>query len=272
MNPSILFGLFAAVVAILATVAIERLGGRLGGLIASVPSTIIPASLGFWWAAQEPAHFQDALFAVPGGMMVSGVFLYAWRVLPERLRSASPGRTILKVTILSLVLWCGCAATLVFCLGLSPLPVSTVGPVLFGLLLALGISACWRPPPAPRGQRKVGLATLAARGLLAGSAIAVSVVLAEMGIPLVAGMASVFPAIFLTAMVSVSLSQGEAVQGGAVGPMILGSSSVCAYALLSIWTYPTFGPALGVLVSWTGAVLLISVPAWRYLRWRGARA
>ena len=35
--------MFAGVVAIGATVAIERLGGKLGGLIAAVPSTIIPA-------------------------------------------------------------------------------------------------------------------------------------------------------------------------------------------------------------------------------------
>ena len=41
------YGFFAGVVAILATVAIERLGGRMGGLLASVPTTIILHPLGF---------------------------------------------------------------------------------------------------------------------------------------------------------------------------------------------------------------------------------
>ena len=44
-------------------------------------------------------------------------------------------------------------------------------------------------------------------------------------------MASVFPAIFLTTMVSIWLSQGEAVQSGA-NLMMLGSSSVALYLCL----------------------------------------
>ena len=39
--------------------------------------------------------------------------------------------------------------------------------------------------------------------------------------------------IFLTTMVSLWLSQGEAVPSGAVGPMMLGASSVAVYALLA---------------------------------------
>ena len=38
-------GLFAGVVAVLATVAVERLGGRLGGVLASIPTTIVPLFL-----------------------------------------------------------------------------------------------------------------------------------------------------------------------------------------------------------------------------------
>ena len=44
----LLYGLFAAGVAVLATLAIERFGGRIGGLLATVPTTIRPACLGIW--------------------------------------------------------------------------------------------------------------------------------------------------------------------------------------------------------------------------------
>ena len=49
----ILSGIFAALVAIGATVAIERLGGRLGGILGSIPTTIVPASLGFFLQDKE---------------------------------------------------------------------------------------------------------------------------------------------------------------------------------------------------------------------------
>ena len=46
-------GIFAALVAIGATVAIERLGGRIGGVLGSIPTTIVPASLGFFLPDRE---------------------------------------------------------------------------------------------------------------------------------------------------------------------------------------------------------------------------
>ena len=47
-------------------------------------------------------------------------------------------------------------------------------------------------------------------------------VIARLGGSIAAGVTAVFPAIFMTTMISLWLSQGEAVQVGAVGPMMLG--------------------------------------------------
>ena len=47
--PSVLLSaFFAGVVATLATVAIEKFGGRTGGVLATVPTTIIPAAIGMY--------------------------------------------------------------------------------------------------------------------------------------------------------------------------------------------------------------------------------
>ena len=272
MSPSILSGGLAALVAVGASLAIERFGGRLGGLLASVPSTIIPASLGFWWAATEPAHFEDALYAVPGGMLVNAVFLYAWQVLPARLQGRSGWGLVWKISLLSMLAWAVTAACLIALMELGLAPMFQMGIALFIVQLTLGISACWRVRPAPRGKNPVGPMTLVARGVLAGLAIAFSVGLAELGIPLLAGMASVFPAIFLTTMISVWISQGSAVQGGAVGPMILGSNSVSAYTLLAAVSIPSLGAGLGAAVAWLAAACFISVPSWFFLRWRSGEA
>jgi hypothetical protein len=101
--------------------------------------------------------------------------------------------------------------------------------------------------------------------VLAAAAIGAAVALASVGGPLAAGMAAVFPAIFLTTMVSLWLSQGEAVQVGAVGPMMLGSGSVSAFAVVAAWAVPVWGIGLGAAAAWAAAVGLVTVPAWWWL-------
>ena len=271
MNASLYSGLFAASIAVGATVAIERFGGRTGGLIAAVPSTIIPASLGFWWTANSLQQFQEAVFAVPAGMLANAAFLYSWRACPS-LFGGSHHSLLLKVTLASLAVWGVCAALITRTLQADFTPVALLGILCFMVQIVGGMASCWRTSPAPKGAATVSPLVLMARGLLAGLAIAFSVWLASLGNPLLAGMASVFPAMFLTSMVSVWLAQGAAVPMGAVGPMILGSTSVSAYALLASWTLPTYGLALGVGAAWAIAIVGISIPSWAYLRWRALRA
>ena len=269
--PSLLFGALAGAVAIVATVAIERLGGRIGGLIASIPSTIVPASLGFWWASAEIHMFQDALYAVPGGMLVNAAFLYCWKVFPDRLPPFGDRTLLGVVTALSLLAWAVLAVFLNHIMALDGISRAAVGTALFGVQIAAGCAAVWRGCPAPRGKASVSLSTLLARGLLAGLAIGVSIVIAGLDVPVIAGIASVFPAIFLTTMVSVWWSQGRSVPMGAVGPMVLGSNSVSAYALAAAWAIPSLGPGAGATAAWGAAIGLVSVPSWFLLRWRTRR-
>ena len=100
---------------------------------------------------------------------------------------------------------------------------------------------------------------------LAAAAIGISVWMAGLGVVLLAGIASVFPAIFLTTMVSVWISQGEAVQAGAIGPLMLGSASVSLYAIACAFSIPALGIWVGVSAAWLLAVGSISIPAWVWL-------
>ena len=140
--------------------------------------------------------------------------------------------------------------------------VATVG------LILTGVWACFFNPPAPKGNRGVSALVLLARGMLAGLAIGTSVWMSGLGIPLLAGIASVFPAIFLTTMIAVWVSQGKAVQAGAVGPMMLGSASVSVYAIAAAVLVPSINIVFGCILSWIIAVGFVSVPAWLWLRGR----
>lgn len=271
-------GAAAGLVAIGATVAVERLGGRLGGLLGTLPSTIVPAAAGIWMSTLEHhpsgetgAAFASAMGAVPVGMWVNVLFLHTWRVGPRWLPRGALSIRLAAMVLMSLIVWSSFAFVAVW--GMELLGRSGVSMVGLGVLAtmvsaAIGLWATRTPAPAPKGTRSVGPVTLLARGVLAALAIAGAVGLAGIAGPLISGMASVFPAIFLTSMVSLWWSQGEAVQGGAVAPMMLGASSVSAYALLAAWTLPAFGAVWGSLMAWVAAVAVVTLPAFYWMQWR----
>ena len=262
----ILYGLFAGLVAILVTVAIEKFGGLIGGVLGTIPSTIIPAAAGVY-AIDGEETLVASMSVVPLGMLINGMFLGVWIILPKYINNDSYKLPL--TTVISLCIW-GVLALISlivarrvtdglvseFILGFAGLIALAVLAILFNL----------KGASAPKGVNKVPLFVLSVRGIAAGLAIAACLILAEIGLPFVAGLASAFPAIFLTSMVALWISQGPQVPQGAAAPMMLGGASVSVYALLAMWSLPSAGVIFGSLVAWFGAVGLWTIPAFLLLR------
>ena len=206
-----------------------------------------------------------ALYAVPAGMLVNAIFLLSWRLLPPLLPSMSHKRQLLSMVSLSLLIWVTMGLVGLFGLRLIDDKSLHTALLLTIIGLILGILGCRKRIPAPSGKHRVSLMVLIARGVFAAIAIGSAVWVSGLGLPIIAGLASVFPAIFMTTMVSVWLAQGEAVVIGAVGPMMLGGVSVSLYSLLAAWFFPELGPLYGGFLAWILSVLCISVPAWMWL-------
>ena len=265
--------LFAGCIAVFATRAIERWGSATGGVLATLPTTIVPASLGI--AAQTLPHeqFLLAMTAVPFGMALNAGFLGLWQWIPHRLPTNLAALRFPLTLALSLLAWAlGAAVLSVFLESLTDWTrtrfvlalVMVGGSGLGGLLLSR------RHPAITTPGRPIAAGVLVARGGLAALAVGTAVLLSRVASPTVASMAAVFPAIFLTTMVSLWLSQGEAVPQRAAGPMMLGSASVGTYALLAGLLAPRVGLLLGTLGAWLGAVGLVTLPALLLLRRWGA--
>jgi hypothetical protein len=261
-----LTALFAGFVAIGVTVAIERLGGRLGGVLATMPTTIVPASLGFYVTSGDGEAFQSAIAVAPVGMLCNTLFLLMWRLVPPYLPEAALVARLTAMTFISLAGWAVAGALGVSLLKTLPttmLPFA--GMALVVTSASVGAWACRTGPPATPARQKVSLAILFSRGVLAAVAVGGAVATVKTAGPLFAGLASVFPAIFLTTMVSLWWSQGQAVPASAVGPMMLGSSSVGAYAVLCALMVPHIGVA-GVPIAWATAVAGFTLPAAWWLK------
>lgn len=266
--------LAAGLVAVLVTVAIERWGGRVGGVLGTMPSTIVPAAVGIWSQSASVDDFIAAMAVTPVGMWVDVMFLWSWRVLPGWVGGDGGTTTLVRVLVSSIALWSAAALSVVMLLGwarASGVPLPPIGIAALLLSVVFGVIACRSNPPTPGGSRPVRGRTLIARGTLAGLAIGVSVLFARVGGPLLAGVAAVFPAIFITTMVSLWWSQGRAVQAGAVGPMMLGASSVSAYALFAGVLLPMLGGVTGSVVAWLAALVVVTLPSWAWLSARARR-
>ena len=260
---------FAGLIAIISTVFVERAGGAIGGVI-TLPTTIVPASLGIWSEVGSEESFSAAMSIVPVGMLLNLLFLGVWRKSPLWFGSLLKGNFLLVgVSVLSVALWAlfaGISASIV------EMTSESIDPLLIALTttmasIVLGFLAVKSNPTAPAGKNAVGWIVLLVRGTAAGLAIGASVWIASMGLPFISGIISVFPAIFLTTMVSLWLSQGPEVPIGAAGPMMLGSASVSFYAILSIFLFPIMSPWMGAITSWLIVVGTFTAPV-GYWTWR----
>jgi hypothetical protein len=291
---ALLSGLFAGLVAMATTTAIERLGGALGGVLATTPTTIVAASVGFS-SRLSGLDLRAALFSVCPGMLINACFLTVWRMLPPKLPQAwSLHRRLAAMVAASLGVWLTGALIMVLAnRGKEDRNVHNVvaaGWACSAILLVGGLVACYRLPESPTSSKRVPLKTLLLRGL--GSCVAVgTAVLVSAVDDVAAGFTSTFPAIFLTTMVGLWLSQGAGMPTAATSPMILGSTAVSFYAIVfallvthrtpaePLGPQPEPGiesdahamhPVVAAVVTWLLALVCVSLPVALYLRWRRA--
>ncbi len=266
--------LFAGVVAVLATVVVERFGGAIGGVLSSIPTTVVPFAVGSYARAASEADFERAMAFVPIGILLNALYLVSWRIVPAAIGRRTRSRLLLKTVLVALGAWLVCATTIVYTNHLAQPTVGqtlVAGLIAFATGLVLGIGSNWTPHPAPKGTRRVGPVVLAVRGVAAMFVIGGALHLARLGLPVASGIASVFPVIFTTIMVATWIAQGPQVPTGAVGPMTLGTLSVSAYALLSIALFPRMPLWLAATTVWLLSAGLASVPAYLFIAWRRRR-
>ena len=268
MYSVLLAALFAGIVAILVTVAIEKWGGIIGGILGTLPTTIVPATIGMYVEGGSD-DLATSMSLIPFWMLLNALFVASWVVYPRM----KEGVTLAQMTFVSLAFWSVLALLMTISLteALNHFSENMVGVAGLVALLGLGIWMTWIPKAAPKGKNSVTKQVLLMRGLAAATAIGVAVQLSSMGQPIIAGLASVFPAIFLTTMVALWMAQGSDVPTGAAGPMMLGGSSVAVYSLIAPWALPEYGIVIGTLICWFAAVVSTSIPAYSYLRWRQSK-
>jgi len=235
------------------------------------PTSIIPSCVGFT-AQSDTNGLIKACFTVPAGMLLNAGFILLWRHLPAKLPlKYTKNERLIIMVIITVFAWIIAAFLFVIIMqfiqsGDQSIISVVVGILFFIIQLLTGIFLVYlKPKEAPKGKSKVPFLILLCRGFLAGIVVSVAVLLSKFN-DIAAAMISIFPAIMLTSMISLWLSHGEQITVGAAGPMLTGTLSVSAYAMLFSIIEPYVGIIAAPFICYTFSITCFSIPIVLLLR------
>lgn len=247
----------------LSTLASERLGTKIGGLIGNLPSNIL-VSMIFMAITLGPDYAAAACASVPVGMAIDTLFLLTLVV-------ALP-RGIVFGLGAALCVWFLAAAAAIripFLAALSGDMAASLALYLAIALLAfliaefgLGIRA------VPKKPAVFKFPVLILRAVFAGTVVSAAVAIAQIAPPSVTGIIATFPAVLSSTMVILATSQGIGFACATGKVLILSSSNIIVYSTMVGLLFPLVGPWWGSLAAFLASVLFVSLflPLLRRLR------
>lgn len=220
------------------TVLAEKLGTKIGGVLACLPATIM-VSLIFIGITQSAEFAALSVSIVPAVMGINCLFLLFYVYFLRFGTVAAP--------IFSLAIWAAMAYSLV-ALKLQNIYVNTlVFAALTGIALYV-LEMRFNTKSQKKGNMKYTFGDMAFRGTVAGTAVAASVIIAHYGGPVLGGLFSAFPAVFSSTMIIFSRKHGSDFAGAMGKSMVAGAIDIVIFVHAVTWALPKFGLALGLVI------------------------
>lgn len=232
----IITGLWIAI----ATLYAEKLGSKLGGLVANLPSNIL-ISLIFIYKIQGINYLQNTIIAVPIGMLTNSLFLAIFIISLSRFK-------IYITALVSLAAW--------FVFALIALQFESQNLILNSLIyfistviLIIFIEKYGNIKSVGRRKVKFSLNQITLRALFSGFMVAIVIFLSVIMNPYFVGIFSTFPAVLLTTVIILAINQNKEFARATGKVMILSSTNIVIYVICVYYTYPEFGVITGTIIS-----------------------
>lgn len=240
--------ILSALAVVLITIVAERYGTKTGGVIGTLPSTIVIAFL--FIALDKGTEFaSESVAVVPVEMGINLVFLLLFTLLASRKILVALAGSLLGWTALTIVIFYSNLTSIVVSLALFALCF-----VVTFILLDKGKKITSQTST----EVHYTPLKLLSRSLIAGTVIAIAVSFSNVGV-ILSGIFSVFPAIFLSTMLISMREHGPQFAGAMAKGMIYGSPSVVSYAVAIYFLYPLAGILVGTIVSFLIGVVVTLV-------------
>jgi uncharacterized membrane protein (GlpM family) len=224
----------------LSTLAAERFGSKIGGLIGGLPSTALVGLL-FIGLTQSPSAAIQATTIIPLSQGLNGVFILVYLLgVPFGLAAGLIG---------ALSAWFLLASLLIVS-GIDSFALSVGAWILLVPGCYLTVEHGMRIPS--KGNLKVNYSPgqISLRALFGGAVIALAVWVSKVGGPLYGGVFTTFPAMFVSTL-AITYRSGGTVFSRAVAKsiMISGLINVVLYAIAVRYLYAWFGLLAGTLLA-----------------------
>lgn len=234
---SVASSLLAMAIIIIITIMGERWGTRIGGIIGTIPFLLV-VGLAFISLSQNDRFAADVATVVilEMGANITLITLYLFNI----------NRGILRALLIGVGGW-GTISIGIFLTGGAGLLGNMV---LYSLMLVINLKALQKIDMNSEIKKiKYTWKEILFRGFLGGITIGSAVFLSIVGGPIIGGIFSVFPVIFISTLVIYSLRHKENTIKSMGKSMTLGSLNVVSYATTAALTFPIIGMVWGTLIS-----------------------
>jgi hypothetical protein len=229
------------------TVFAERKGSVLGGTLGGLPST---SAFSFFFIAinQSSAAAVEATTVFPLAFGITSAYLFFYAFF------AAKGFS--RGIAFSLLIWL-VASGLIVASGLKNFVLCLVAGGVISVLTYYGFAKKLKLKNLKGQEKHYKLWEIIFRGVGAGALVMTSVLLSEIGGPVLGGIAAAFPAVFTSTLIILNRSRGTAFSRAVTKPLVLsGILTIIPFCAAVRYLYPTVGVFLGTLISYVLVVPL----------------
>lgn len=221
------------------TVLAERYGTKIGGLVTGMPSTVLLGLFFIAWT-QSTAVAVEATSVIPFIGGINCLFLVVYITLIQY--------SFWLALISALSVWFLLSLTLVF-LKINDFVTSIVFYTLFFFISYYIVEKKLRIKSEQGRVVSITSSMLMVRGLISGFIIALTVLLAKIGGPLLGGVFAMFPAMFLGTLLITYFSRGPSFSAAVMKSSMLGAISVVIFGITARFVYIPYGLWIGTVLS-----------------------
>ena len=231
--------ILSAIVVIIIMYIAEKYGSKTGGILGTLPSTIVVAFI--FIAYNEGNIFaSEAASVVPAELGINVIFLFVFSLLVHKSSSLA--------FIITFIIWAFLSSLLII-FNMNNVYLSLVIYLLSVSFAFLLLEHKKQIPSIGKIKVENSFRKIIFRGFLAGIVIAISVLLSNIG-SVISGVFTVFPAILFSTMLICVREHGADFAAGMAKSMVLGLSSVATYATIIHFLYPEYGVIIGSIVAY----------------------
>ncbi len=233
----------SAFVVILVMYIAESFGSKIGGIVGTLPSTIVLAFL-FIAFTKGTIFASQAASVVPAELGINVIFLFVFALLIHR--------STIFAFLVSFGIWTVLSLLLVV-FNMQDIIFSLVIYFLAVIVSFIILEKIIKIPSTEKVKVHYTLQKIILRGILAGAVIAIAVFLSNID-TVISGVFSVFPAIISSTMLISVREHGSDFAASMAKSMILGLSSVVSYATVVHFLYPVYGIIIGTIAGYLIAI------------------